>query len=137
MIKTPHQRAEEELTQFALSLPDTDVVPGWSKDDDRTRYLRVRKKGFGFFGEKGEMEDTFSMTVKLPMAYEMVVDLPFVKEGSPWYRRNKWITAYFGPDDDVFAELETLKGWLIQSYAAVAPKKLGQGVLELYRRVGD
>lgn len=137
MAQTPHQRAETELTAFALSLPETDVVPGWGKDDDRTRYLRVRKKGFGFFGEKGETEDTFSMTVKLPTAYDMVLHLPFVVEGSPWYRRNKWLTARFGPDDDVRTEFATLKSWLVQSYAAMAPKKLGQSVLEMYRRTED
>lgn len=137
MSQTPHQRAEEELTAFALSLPETDVVPGWGKDDDRIRYLRVRKKGFGFLGEKGETDDTFAMTVKLPTAYEMVVDLPFVVEGSPWYRRNRWITARFGAGDDVAAEMETLKSWLVQSYAAVAPKKLGRPVLEAYQRPVD
>lgn len=128
MSQTPHQRAENELTQFALSLPETDVVPGWGKDDDRTRYLRVRKKGFGFFGEKGEAVDTFAMTVKLSTAYEMVLHLPFVHEGSDWYRRNKWIVARFGPDDDVLGELDTLKGWLVQSYVAMAPNKLGREV---------
>lgn len=137
MAETPHQRAERELTAFALSLPETDVVPGWGKDDDRTRYLRVKCKGFGFFGEKGETDHTFSMTVKLPGAYDMVLHLPFVKEGSPWYRRNKWVTAHFGPDDDVLAEIGTLKGWLVQSYAAVAPKKLGQSVLDEYTRAGS
>ena len=129
MSKTPHQRAEQELTRFALSLPETDVVPGWGKDDDRTRYLRVRKKGFGFFGEKGETDETFSMTVKLPTAYEMIQHLYFVHEGSDWYRRNKWAVARFGPEDDVMAELETLKGWLVQSYVAVAPKALGRRVM--------
>jgi hypothetical protein len=132
MSETPHQRAEAELTRFALSLPETDVVPGWGKDDDRTRYMRVRKKGFGFFGEKGEADDTFSMTVKLPTAYEMIQHLYFVREGSEWYRRNKWAVVRFGPEDDVLAELDTLKDWLVQSYVAVAPKKLGAAVLETH-----
>ncbi len=136
MSQTTHQRAEETLTAFALSLPETDVVPGWGREDDRTRYLRVRRKGFGFFGEKGEADDTFSMTVKLPTAYEMVLHLPFVHEGSDWYRRNKWIVVRFGPDADVLGELDTLKSWLVQSYVAMAPKKLGQSVLEAHRRSG-
>ena len=29
-------------------------------------------------------------------------------------------------DDDVLAEMATLKGWLKQSYVAVAPKTLGR-----------
>ena len=33
-------------------------------------------------------------------------------------------------DDDVMAEMDTLKAWLRQSYRAVAPKMLG-------RRIGE
>jgi len=28
--------------------------------------------------------------------------------------------------DDIFAELDTLKAWMLQSYVAVAPKRLGK-----------
>jgi hypothetical protein len=38
------------------------------------------------------------------------------------------VTAHFDADDDILAEMETLKGWLKQSYVAVAPKKLGRMV---------
>ncbi len=41
MPQTPHQRAEAELTAYGLTLPETDVVPGWRV----TRYMRVRGKG--------------------------------------------------------------------------------------------
>jgi len=34
--------------------------------------------------------------------------------------------ACFGPGDDVFAELDTLKAWMLQSYVAMAPKRLGK-----------
>jgi hypothetical protein len=38
------------------------------------------------------------------------------------------VTAHFGADDDVLAEMATLRGWLKQSYIAVAPKKLGRSL---------
>jgi hypothetical protein len=38
------------------------------------------------------------------------------------------LIARFDPDDDILAELDTLKAWVKQSYVAVAPKKLGRVV---------
>ena len=122
--KTPHQRAEEELTAFALSLPETDGVPGWG--DGATRYLRVKGKGFCVFGAKDEPADALTMIVKLPIAAEMVEQLYYVREAKGWFRQHNWVTAHFGPDDDILAELDTLKAWIRQSYVAMAPKKLGK-----------
>lgn len=125
-MPTPHEQAEAELTAYALGLPETDLAPGWTD----TRYLRVRGKGFAVFGDKGEAPDALTLTFKLPISYEMVQDLPFVRQGSPWYRQNKWAIARFGPEDDILAELDTLRGWLRQSYVAMAPKALGRLLTE-------
>lgn len=53
-------------------------------------------------------------------------DLPFVRPARGWFKQYNWVTAHFGPEDDVLAEMPTLRGWLKQSYVAVAPKKLGR-----------
>lgn len=127
MSETPHQRAEAELTAYGLTLPETDAAPGWAF----TRCLRVRGKMFVVFGDKAEPLDALTITVKLPASYEMVQDLPFVRPGSPWYRRHQWAIARFGPDDDILAERDTLKAWLRQSYAAVAPKRLALLVADI------
>jgi hypothetical protein len=119
---TPHQRAEKELTAFALSLPETDVVPGIPP----TQYMRVKGKGFAVFGGKGEPDDELTMIVKLPVSAEMVQQLYFVREARGWYKQHNWVIAHFGPDDDILAELDTLKAWIRQSYIAMAPKKLGK-----------
>ena len=37
--------------------------------------------------------------------------------------------ARFHVDDDILAEMDTLKAWLIQSYCAMAPKKLAKLVM--------
>ncbi|WP_310540866.1 MmcQ/YjbR family DNA-binding protein [Phenylobacterium sp.] len=125
-MPTPHQQAEAELTTYALSLPETDLAPGWAD----TRYLRVRGKGFAVLGDKVQAHDALTITLKLPISYEMVQDLSFVRQGSPWYHQNKWAIAHFGPEDDILAELDTLKGWLRQSYVAMAPKALGRLLTE-------
>src|ERR1700755_3631296 len=112
--KTPHQKAEAELTAYAMSLPETDIARGWHKGE--TRYLRVRGKGFCVFGDKDEPADALSIIVKLPVAAEMVEELYFVQAHSGWFKQHNWVRAHFGPDDDILAELPTLRAWIKQSY---------------------
>lgn len=128
MSETPHQRAEAELTAYGLTLPETDAAPGWGF----TRCLRVRGKMFVVFGDKAEPLDALTITLKLPVSYEMVQDLDFIRQGSAWYRQHRWAIAHFGPEDDILAELETLKAWLKQSYVAMAPRRLGRQVEALF-----
>jgi hypothetical protein len=124
MSTTPHQRAEAELTAYGLTFPETSSGPGWTI----TRALYVRKKMFAVFGDKGEPLDALTMIMKLPISAEMAQALPFVRPARGWFKQHNWVTAHFGPEHDVLAELATLKGWLKQSYIAVAPKKLGRMV---------
>ncbi len=119
---TPHQRAEAELTAYGLTFPETTAGPGWTT----TRALSVRKKMFAVFGATGEALDALTLLMKLPISAEMAEGLPWVRPAKGWYKQHNWVTAHFGPDDDVLAELETLRGWLKQSYIAVAPKTLGR-----------
>src|SRR5690606_3398148 len=122
MQLTPHQRTEAELTAYGLSFPETSAGPGWTI----TRALYVRKKMFAAFGAAGEPLDALTIIMKLPISAEMAEELAFVRPAKGWYKQHNWVTAHFAPDDDVLAEMETLKGWLKQSYVAVAPKTLGR-----------
>src|SRR5690606_18417511 len=122
MKQTPHQRAEAELTAYGLTFPETSAGPGWTI----TRALYVRKKMFAVFGAKGEPLDALTIILKLPISAEMAEELPFVRPARGWFKQHNWVTVHFGPDDDVLAEMPTLKGWLKQSYVAVAPKKLAR-----------
>ena len=125
--QNPCRRAEAELLTYGLSLPETDLAPP-RRDPDPFRYLRVAGKGFAWFGGRDEHPDELILTVKLPISAEMVAGLPFVQESSGWHKRNNWVTARFGSDDDVLAEMETLKAWMRQSYLAVAPRRLARQV---------
>lgn len=127
MPSTPHQRAEDELTAYGLTFPETVAGRGWSV----TRALYVRKKMFAVFGDKGEALDALTLIMKLPISAEMAQDLYFVRPARGWYKQHNWVIAHFGPDENVLAEMDTLKGWLKQSYVAVAPKKLGRAVAEM------
>ncbi|MBY0423065.1 MAG: MmcQ/YjbR family DNA-binding protein [Parvularculaceae bacterium] len=124
MADSGHQKVEAALIAYALSLPETDLVRGLGV----TRYLHVRGKGFAIFGEKNEPADALTLIVKLPASAPLAADLPFVREARGWWKQHDWVTAHFGPDDDARAEIETLRYWIRQSYAAVAPKRLGRMV---------
>lgn len=126
-LQNPCRRAEAELSAYALSLPETDVAPP-GRSLDYFRYLRVAGKGFAVFGARDEEADELTLTVKLPISADMAADLPFVRESTGWYKRHNWVIAHFGPEDDVLAELETLKGWILQSYLAMAPRRLARQV---------
>jgi hypothetical protein len=124
MARTPHQRAEAELTAYGLTFPETTTGPAWPP----VRALYVRKKMFAVFGEKAEPLDALTTIMKLPISAEMAEELPFVRPARGWFKQHNWVTAHFGPEDDVLGEMQTLKGWLKQSYIAVAPKTLGRMV---------
>ncbi len=121
---TTHQRAERALTRFGLTLPETEAALGLPP----TRALLVKGKTFYIFGAKGEPLDALTVTMKLPIAAEMVQDLPFVRPSKGWYKQHNWVHAQFGADDDILGEMDTLKGWMLQSYRAIAPKTLGKRV---------
>ena len=120
--KTAIEKAEAELTKFGLTMPETTSGPGWPP----TRALYFRKKMFFVFGDRKEMPGHLTMIMKLPISAEMVQDLYFVQESKGWFRQHNWVIARFGPDDDIAAEIPTLKAWMTQSYCAVAPKKFAR-----------
>ena len=62
MPLTPHQRAEEDLTVFGLTFPETTAGPAWIP----ARGLDV--KMFCVFGAEGEPLDGPSILMKLPIS---------------------------------------------------------------------
>lgn len=130
MSESAIERAEAELTAFGLTLPETSHGPGWVP----TRALYFRKKMFFVFGDRKEPPGHLTMIMKLPVSAGMVQDLYFVRESKGWFRQHNWVIARFGPDDDIMAEMDTLKGWLVQSYCAVTPRKIAREVEARFRR---
>ncbi len=116
------QKAEAELTAFGLSLPETSIGPGWAT----TRVLKVRSQMFFVFGDRNEQPNELTIIVKLPISAGMVQDLYFVRESKGWFKQHDWVIAHFDAEDDVLTELPTLKGWMTQSYCAMASKKLAK-----------
>ncbi len=120
--QTPHRQAEAELTKFGLTFPETTAGPAWVP----ARALYMRTKMFFVFGDKKDGPDQLTMIMKLPISAEMVQQLYFVRESKGWFKQYNWVIARFDAEDDILAEMDTLKAWMIQSYCAIAPKKLAK-----------
>jgi predicted DNA-binding protein (MmcQ/YjbR family) len=111
--------AEQALIGFAMGFPGAWEDHPW----DHT-VIKAGKKIFVFFGGAAGAEDTLSVTVKLPISYEMALTLPYVQPAGYGMWKYGWaqLTQTTG---DAF-DLETIQGWIAQSYRAVAPKKLAK-----------
>ena len=108
--------AENHLIAFARTYPGA-----WEDYPWEHTVMKVGKKIFVFFGG-AQSPDTFSCTVKLPISSEMALTLPWVTPSGHGMGKSGWVSAYLTDDDDI--DLETFKGWIDQSYRAIAIKKL-------------
>jgi predicted DNA-binding protein (MmcQ/YjbR family) len=62
--------------------------------------------------------------VKLPISAEMALTLPYMSPAGHGLGKSGWVNLRQRSGDDI--ELETVKAWILQSYRAVAPKKLSK-----------
>jgi predicted DNA-binding protein (MmcQ/YjbR family) len=84
--------------------------------------VKVKGKMFATFGGAEGDSKEFSMTVKLPVSGEMALTLPWVESTGYGLGKSGWVTARVREAKDI--DLETMKGWIGQSYRAVAPRGL-------------
>jgi len=116
MAKVSVKQAEKKLIAFALTYPEAVLEHPWGHDA-----VKVKGKMFATFGG-AENAKEFSMTVKLPISSEMALTLPWVSPTGYGLGKSGWVTARVEAGSEV--EFETMKGWIDQSYRAVAPKSL-------------
>jgi predicted DNA-binding protein (MmcQ/YjbR family) len=114
---SPLKQAEKALIVYALTFPEAVLEHPWGHDA-----VKVKGKMFATFG--GEIGDPkeMSMTVKLPVSGEMALTLPWVESTGYGLGKSGWVTARVRAAKDI--DIETMKGWIEQSYRAVAPKAL-------------
>ena len=109
--------AAAALREFALGFPGATEEFPWGE-----RVAKVNGKVFVFLGVDPVPEGDMSLSVKLPDSREVALDLPFAKPTGYGLGKASWVTARFGPRDR--PPIDVLKGWIVESYRAVAPKKL-------------
>jgi predicted DNA-binding protein (MmcQ/YjbR family) len=116
MAKMTVKAAYQTLIAHALTYPQAHLDHPWGHDA-----VKVGKKMFATFGGEEGGPD-FSMSVKLPTSSEMALTLPWVEPTGYGLGKAGWVTARIRKGGDF--DIATMKGWIDQSYRAVAPKKL-------------
>ncbi len=111
------RRVSGLLREFALGFPGATEDFPWGE-----RVAKVNGKVFVFLGVDPVHGSGMGLSVKLPVSREDVLGLPFAKPTGYGLGKAGWVTASFGPDDHPPAEI--LKAWILESYRAIAPKKL-------------
>ena len=109
-----HKSAERALRKYALTFPDAVEEFPWGE-----RVIKVRGKIFVFLGV---VEGALRVGVKLPTSFEMALTLPYASPSGYGLGRAGWVTARFTARQK--PDVALLRGWIEQSYRAVAPKKL-------------
>ena len=117
MTGMPAKTAEAELIAFAATFPGAWEDHPW----DHT-VMKVGQKVFVFFGGAASPAGEISLTVKLLVSYEMALTLPYMAPAGHGLWKGGWAALRQHDGDDI--DLETIRGWITQSYRAVAPKKL-------------
>ncbi len=113
--KSPLEAAEVRsgLREFALSLPGAYEDHPWGE-----RVVKVNRKVFVFLGMDGSAEP--GVGLKLVTSHPMALAQPGVTPMGYGLGRAGWVWVLLGPE----TPLEMLRDWAIESYRAVAPKRL-------------
>jgi predicted DNA-binding protein (MmcQ/YjbR family) len=107
---------EPDMVAFALALPEA-----WEDHPWGETVVKVAKKVFVFFGVEGGLGD-FGLCVKLPESAEAALALPNAEPAGYGLGKSGWVVVKFHRGDDV--PLDDVRAWIVESYRAVAPKKL-------------
>lgn len=114
MARASLKKAESELRRYALTFPEATEEFPWGE-----RVIKVRGKIFVFLGmAKGRLR----FGAKLPISAEMALTLPYVERAGYGLGRSGWIAASF--DVRRKPPIDLLRGWIEQSYRAVAPRRV-------------
>jgi predicted DNA-binding protein (MmcQ/YjbR family) len=105
---------EKRLREIALGLPGVREDHPWGHSA-----FKVKEKAFLFMATE---EGGLSLSVKLPQSGLMALSLPFAAPTGYGLGKSGWVTASFSSKDR--PPLPVLAEWTLESYRAIAPKKL-------------
>jgi predicted DNA-binding protein (MmcQ/YjbR family) len=108
------ERWFEQLRGVGMALPEVVEEFPWGHSA-----LKVRGKTFVWLTKEG---GELSLTVKLPVSRDFAMVFDFAAPAGYGLGRSGWITARFSAGDE--PDLDLLKRWIVESYRAIAPKKL-------------
>jgi predicted DNA-binding protein (MmcQ/YjbR family) len=105
------------LRTFALSLPGATEDFPWGE-----RVAKVNGKVFVFLGLDPVPGGEMGFSVKLPASAEEALELPFTAPTGYGLGKSGWVTAKFGEKDAPPRAI--VESWILESYRAIAPKKI-------------
>ena len=114
----PHGPAFERLRAAALALPETHEDFPWGE-------CAVKVRGKTFLFTRNDATG-LRLSMKLPQSREFALEYPFTQPTGYGLGKAGWVSAAFAPGDA--PPLDILIAWLLESYRAVAPKKLTAAV---------
>ena len=112
------EKLRRRLIDFALTLPEA-----WEDHPWDEVVAKVGKKVFVFFGSDPNVK-CFNMTVKLPDSGPDVLNEPFAEPSGYGLGRSGWVTFSF--ESTRQAPADFLEDLIVESYCAIAPKKLAE-----------
>ncbi len=105
----------DDLLAFALTLPEAWEDLPWEED----LVAKVGKKVFVFFGSATR---PLAMGVKLPRSAPFALSLPCADPSGYGLGRHLWVTVCLDGKDAPDGDL--VRDWIVESYCAIAPKRL-------------
>jgi len=114
-VPKSHDTIAIALRKFGLAFPGAHSKSPWPEHDD----MAVKDKTFAFMSVAGR---PLSVTVKLTVSHAEALRHPCAKPTGYGLGKSGWVTLNFPADDKPPADL--LKRWVLESYRAVAPKRL-------------
>jgi predicted DNA-binding protein (MmcQ/YjbR family) len=115
----PIRTVRAKLLEFALGLPEAHEDFPWGE-----RVVKVNKKVFVFLGR--DLDPHFGLSVKLPVSGKSALRMPFSEPSGYGLGKSGWVSAKL--DDKSQASFDMLRGWVRESYCAVAPKGLADQI---------
>ena len=117
-MESSAKQAERTLRELALAYPETHEDFPWGE-----RVIKVKKKVFVFMGVAG---DGLHLSLKLPDSHVSALDQPYAQPTGYGLGKCGWVSLNFEARDTI--PLELLRKWLDESYRAIAPKKIVDGL---------
>ena len=105
---------EHALRAFAMTFPEAHEDHPWGESA-----FKVKGKVFLFVNVDAR---GLSASMKLPQSNERALAMPFAEPTGYGLGKSGWVTCKFAPRER--GPMDTLKSWVVESYRAVAPKKL-------------
>ena len=105
---------EHALRAFALTFPEAHEDHPWGESA-----FKVKGKVFLFVYVHAQ---GLNASMKLPLSNERALAMPFAEPTGYGLGKSGWVTCKFDAYERV--PMETMKSWIVESYRAVAPKKL-------------